>query len=227
MATTISETQTVGDQRVAIRFTDWDGFETLLAIRGDRSAPLILYLDGTIYLSSHNFLHERLRARFGRLVASLVEEFNTPCLSSGSTTFRRRDKEAAVEPDLSFYLANEKPMRGKLDIDLNIDPPPDLAIEVTCAHDNYEAIEVYRLLGVPEVWDWEKDRLRMLCLNPSGEYAQVERSLAFPILAAGEAESWVSKNMEENDTAWAKELQNWIRSVLVPRHREMEAGASE
>lgn len=232
MATsTISEarnqTQAAGDQRVAIRFTDWDGFESLLEIRGDRSAPRVIYLEGTIHLSSPCFLHERLRARFGWLITSLVMEFHLPCLTTGGTTFRRRDKEAAVEPNLSYYIANEKPMRGKSDIDLNVDPPPDLAIEVAWTHDNFEAIEVHRLLGIPEVWDWEKNRFRILQLDQNGEYAAVEQSLAFPILAASEVETWVWKNIGENETAWAMDLQSWIHRVLVPRHRGEKADASE
>lgn len=222
--TTISETrnqtEAVGDQCVVLRDVGWEDYEALLRIRGDRSAPRMVYLDGSLLLMSPSFPHEHLESRFGSLVTILVMELNIRFAPSGSTTFRRRVKKGGVEPDLSYYFANEASVRGrKSDIDLNADPPPDLVIEVVWTHKADASVEVHRRLGVPEVWVWEKDRLRILHLDPNGEYAPADRSLAFPALKASEIESWVSKSVEDGELAWLKDFQSWVQRVLVPRHR--------
>ena len=43
------------------------------------------------------------------------------------TTFRREDLEKGLEPDQCYYITNEPKIRGKLELDLSVDPPPDLA----------------------------------------------------------------------------------------------------
>jgi len=223
---TRNQTQAEGDQRVALRDVGWEDYEALLSIRGDRSTPRMVYLDGSLFLMSPSFSHERLAARFGRLIIALTEELDVPCVDSRSTTFRRRAKKGGVEPDLSYYFVDEAPAMGRPHIDLDVDPPPDLVIEIVWTHEADAAVEVHRRLGVSEVWVWEKGRIRMLHLDPNGEYVPTERSLAFPVLAANEVESRIPKDIERGDTAWAKDLRAWVRRVLVPRHRGEGADAS-
>ncbi len=228
--TTISETRNQteagGDQCVVLRDVGWDDYETLLRIRGDRSVPRMVYLDGSLLLVSPSFSHERFASRLGRLIDGLTEKLDIPCIPSGRTTFRRRAKKGGVEPDQSYYFVDESPAGGRPDMDLDIDPPPDLAIEVVWTHEADEAVEVHRRLGVSEVWVWEKNRLRILHLDPKGEYAPAEHSLAFPALAASDVESWILKDIERSTTAWAKEFRAWVRRVLIPRTRDEGAGAS-
>lgn len=232
MATTISEThheietETGRDQCVVLRDVEWEDYETLLRVRGDRSVPRMVYLDGSLFLMSPSFPHEHIEARFGSLVTILVMELRVPYTPSGATTFRRRAKKGGVEPDLSYYFANQASIRGKPDIDLGADPPPDLVIEVVWTHKADASVEVHRRFGVPEVWVWERDRLRMLHLDSSGEYVPADHSLAFPALRLGEIESWISKPVEDNEMTWLIEFQDWVRRVLAPRRREGETGAS-
>jgi len=229
--TTISETrnqtEAAGDQCVVLRDVGWDDYEALLRIRGERSAPRMIYLDGSLFLMSPSLSHELLAARFGRLISVLTEELDISCVESRSTTFRRRSGKGGVEPDQSYYFADEAPARGRPDLDLEIDPSPDLVIEVVWTHKADASVEVHRRLGVPEVWVWEKDRLRILHLDPKGEYAPAEHGLAFPALAASEVESWMPKDIEKGNTAWAKEFRAWVRRVLIPRNRAEGAGASD
>jgi len=231
MATTISETrdetETGGDQCVALRDVGWEDYEALLRIRGDRSAPRMVYLDGSLLLMSPSFAHERLVTRLGWLVAVLVEELDIPCVPSGGATLRRQNERGGVEPDLSYYFRDESPAGGRPDLDLDVDPPPDLAIEVVWTHKADASVEVHRRLGVPEVWVWEKSRIRMLHLDRTGEYIPAARSLAFPTLAASEVDSWILKDIERSNTAWVKEFRAWVQRVLVPRRREEKADASE
>lgn len=71
-------------------------------------------------------------------------------------------------------------MRGKLDVDLRTDPPPDLAIEIDVTNSSLDRMGIYRSLRVPEVWRLEGDMLTFNVLRPNRRYAVQTHSLAFP-----------------------------------------------
>ena len=48
---------------------------------------------------------------------------------------RRQIVEAGLEPDHCFYIRNVGAILGKRDLNLDVDPPPDLAIEVLSPSD--------------------------------------------------------------------------------------------
>jgi Uma2 family endonuclease len=215
--------QIEGDQCVVLRDIGWEGYSKLLKIRGERSVPRMIYLDGSLLLKSPSFSHERLKKLLGAFVLVLAEELDIPLIMAGSTTFRRRAKRGGVEGDEVYYLTNLDRIRGKKKISLRVDPPPDLAIEVVVTHDAEDAIEVYRRFKVPEVWICEVSRLTILCLEASGRYAKSEHSRAFPVLTADEIHAWVSRQNDESDMAWTKDLRRWVREVLAARHRELKS----
>lgn len=220
MATAALETRGTTDSApepcVVFHDIDWRGYESILKIRGERPAPRMVYLDGSLFLMSPSYSHERLLKRLGRFIDRIVEELDVPCIPTGSTTFRRGSKEAGVEGDETYYFAAEAEVRGKDEINLDVDPPPDLAVEVVWTHKADAAVEVYRRLGVPEVWIADGRKLMILVLQPSGAYAPAASSLALPISAA-EIQEWAIERTEENETAWMKAARLWIREVVAPR----------
>jgi Uma2 family endonuclease len=207
------------DACVEFRGVGWDGYKTVLRLRGDRGVPRLVYLDGDLWLMSPSFPHERLKARLGLFVVEVAVGLSLPFLFAGQTTFRRRKKEAGVEPDESYYLANESRVRGKKQIDLRVDPPPDLAIEAVHTHGAEKAVEVLRRLRVPEVWVCDDDGLRIFVLQANKRYAASDRSLAFPFLTATEILDWVQRPPMTPDLEWMTELRQWVQDVLVPRVR--------
>ena len=220
MATaTIERIETERDQCVELHGVDWKGYSTLLRLRGERSAPKIVYLDGTVWLMSPSFPHERLKNRLGQFVAEVVVGLAIPCIMAGSTTLRRRAKRGGVEGDQTYYLANAERIRGKDKIHLKTDPPPDLAIEAVYRHAADAAVEVYRRFKVPEVWVCDESGLVILVLKANGRYAESPTSAAFPFLASAEIFEWVSRPQTVSDTAWIKELRIWVRRTLKPRVR--------
>jgi Uma2 family endonuclease len=221
MATTISTlpaTVTIaGDQCVRLAGLGWKGFLTVLRLRGDHPAPRMIYLDGDLLLVSPSYIHERLAERLGMFVIEVVVGLGIPCMPSGSTTFRRRKKLAGVEGDKTYYLANAAQILGKREIDLRFDPPPDLAIEAVHTHEAAVAVEVYRRIGVPEVWVCDEAELRILVRQANGRYGRAEASAAFPFLKAAEVFAWITKPETVTATEWAADLRRWVRDTLVPR----------
>jgi len=219
-------TEIDGDQCVVLWNIGWKGYATLLKVRGERSVPRMVYLDGKLSLMSPSFTHEYLKERLGILITEVVVGLVIPCIHSGSTTFRRRAKRGGVEGDQTYYLANLGRIRGKKKISLKVDPPPDLAIEVVASHDADDAVEVYRRFRVPEVWICDENELTILVLQQNGRYVPAERGQAFNFLTASEIHSWISRSDYDSNTAWIIELRRWIAEVLAPRYQEQKKRAA-
>ncbi|MFO0951720.1 MAG: Uma2 family endonuclease [Isosphaeraceae bacterium] len=221
---------TAGDQRVVMRGVGWRGYLTLLRLRGERPRPRMVYLDGDVSLISPDFAHESLKKRLGLLVMVVVEQLDIPCLASGSTTLRRKKKKGGAEADESFYLTNLEPIlakKGKENIHLRLDPPPDLVIEAVNTHEADEAVEVWRRFGVPEVWVCVEDGLVILTLQPNGRDAESPNSRAIPVLTASEIFGWVTKETPGTDTDWIRELRRWVAGPLAERHRRAGEKSAE
>lgn len=221
MATaTQTETATIpSDQCVEMHDIDWKGYSTMLRLRGERRGPRMVYLDGSLYLVTTSFPHERFAERLGAFVFEVAVGLDIPFVPSGGTTLRRRKKQSGVEGDKTFYFANEQRVRGKSKIDLRVDPPPDLAIEAVFSHAATASIEVYRRLGVPEVWVCEEAELRILVRQADGRYAESETSVALPFLKGSEIFAWISRPQTVAENEWGKELRRWIQQELAQRTR--------
>jgi len=218
-ATTKTIREGEGDQCVQLRDIAWTGYSKLLRLRGERSVPRMVYLDGIVWLMSPSLSHELLKKRLGRVVEVIVEELNIPCFPTGSTTLRRGRKRGGVEGDQTYYIANESRVRGKKKIDLKTDPPPDLAIEAVYSHAANAAVEVYRRIRVPEVWICDETELIILVMQPTGRYAGSSTSAAFPFLSSSEVHEWLIRPQTDSETRWIKDFRRWVNDTLVPRAR--------
>ncbi len=206
---------------VSMHNVGWDGYLHVLKARGEKGRPKIVYLDGTVYLVSPAYPHEFLKKRLDELVVEVTVELDIPCSPAGETTFRRRVKKAGSEADESFYLANEPRIRGKGRVNLHLrrDPPPDLVIESVTTHAADASIEAWRRFRVPELWIADLDSFQILALQKNRQYAEVPQSVSFPFLTAAEILNWIFQPQTGSETDWIKALRAWVRDVLVPRAR--------
>ena len=90
-----------------------------------------------------------------------------PIQSTGATTLKAQLKERGLEPDQSYYITNESLVRGCDDLDLEHDPPPDLAIEVEISRSALDKLAIYGDLGVSEVWLMTETRYGCMFCNPT------------------------------------------------------------
>ncbi len=164
-------------QRIQIRDVDWAEFEAILAELGDRRPSRIAYFENLLEIRMPLPEHEVDSELIGDCAKILLEELDIDNECFGSTTFRRKTMTAGIEPDQCFYIENHAVMIGKRRIDLTIDPPPDLAIEVDVT--SVTGLEAYQALGVPELWRFEEGRLRISLLQ-NGLYQDAMVSAHFP-----------------------------------------------
>jgi Putative restriction endonuclease len=130
MPGTISPPQEAREQRVVLHGISWETYECLLADHLDASSPRFTYDQGKLEIMSPSIEHERLKEMIAAIADIPGEQWELEFARAGSTTFRRRDLERGTEPDSCFYLQNNERIRGKREIALRVDPPPDLVIEV-------------------------------------------------------------------------------------------------
>ena len=164
-------------EKIHLRDVDWAEFEAIVAELGDKRASRVAYFDRILELRMPLPKHEKAKVLIGDMVKILLEELDIDAECFGSTTFKHKDLGVGVEPDDCFYIQNAERMIGVERLDLTIDPPPDLVIEVDVT--SKTGLEVYRQLGVPEVWRFENGRLQISVLD-RGVYQEAETSAQFP-----------------------------------------------
>ncbi len=211
----------IGEHRFVIRNLGWDGYQVLLKVVGDRG-PRLSYAHGDVELMSPLFPHEGFRRRLGRMVETLTEELDIPMKSAGSSTLDREDLDRGVEADESYYLANVGRVLDKKQINLEVDPPPDLAIEIEITNSILKKVDIYARIGVPELWKFDGERLVVFLLGPDGRYVPSDSSAAFPFVPMNEIERFLNEGQAIDETRWVRSFRAWVRQVLLPLRRDPE-----
>jgi len=199
-------------QSVDLEYVDWQEFESILEELGDSRSTRIAYNNRTLTIMAPLFKHEKDKVSLGDFVKVLLEELDIDHDSSGSTTLKREGTGKGVEPDDSFYIENFAQVLGKDRLDLNVDPPPDLAIEIDLT--SKTQLEVYEVLGIPELWRYDSGHLRIDILI-DGKYVQVEKSPLFPewpILYM--ARKYVTRTREVGRSKSIKELRRYVQEKV-------------
>ncbi|MGK7940803.1 MAG: Uma2 family endonuclease [Crocosphaera sp.] len=155
----------------------WQEFEAIIEDLGEHRSARIAYDRGTLEIMTPLPEHEVDKLFITSFIDILLEELDIEFYPLGSTTFKSQLLNKGIEPDNCFYIENEAKVRGKDRLDLTIDPPPDLALEIEVTSRTHP--NIYQALGVPELWRFEKKKLEINRLQ-QGEYIQVERSPYFP-----------------------------------------------
>jgi Uma2 family endonuclease len=142
------------DHYVHLDGVTWADYERILELRGDHSAPRITYLEGTLEIMSPSLPHDSIKSTIGRLIEVWCLEHDIEFLTAGSWTVKDKRKKRGVEPDECYVFSGfAAPKR------------PDLAIEVVWTSGGIDKLEVYRKLGVREVWYWEDGAIRVYRLR--------------------------------------------------------------
>lgn len=157
------------DERIMLRGLDWAAYQTLLALRGERRRPRIAYLDGVVELMGPSRSHEFFKSSLGRLLEAWCTEHGIPWTPYGSWHLDDESEEAGLEPD-ECYIFGPDPKA----IDL-----PQLAVEVVWTSGGINKLEIFRRLGIQEVWFWKRDVISVYVLGPTG-YQEREGSAHLP-----------------------------------------------
>ncbi|MGD1898365.1 MAG: Uma2 family endonuclease [Phormidesmis sp.] len=195
-------------QTVEIQDVSWSELEDILRDLGETRNTRIAYSEGTLTIVAPMPAHEMDKACIARCVEVLLDELERDYTSYGSTTFKNERMLKAVEPDDCFYLEYADRMAGKQRIDLSVDPPPELAIEIDLT--SKTQLDAYLGLGVKELWRFDGGRLRIDCLR-DGKYVEMTESPLFPGWPIKEAvERYVQQARSANQRKAKKAFRQWV-----------------
>jgi Uma2 family endonuclease len=190
---------------------DWAMYETLRNDEDNRRVRMT-YEGGVLEMMSPLGLHENIRRCIAKMIEAWTEELGIPIRGKVSMTFKAPDQQRGLEPDECYYIARERVVRGKDDLDLSVDPPPDLAVEVEVTSRWLDNGQIYAQLGVPELWRADEQSIRIYKLGPDGQYAPIAESFSLPGFPSADFERWFASFHELDETTWIKSWRTWIRA---------------
>ncbi|MBN3940994.1 MAG: Uma2 family endonuclease [Nostoc sp.] len=199
-------------QQMLLKDISWQQLENILEEMGERRAARISYSYGWLEIMVPLPEHEKDKEYIGELVRVLLDKLQMDFEPFGSTTLKNERMRQAVEPDTSFYIQNQAAIIGKNRIDLNVDPPPDLAIEIDITSrtrfDNYE------ILRVPELWRNTQQGLEIYLLQ-EGKYIKSESSPNFPGIPIVElVNEYVQQCLTIGRSQAMRNFRDWVKNNL-------------
>jgi len=201
-------------QCLVLSGVDWKRYRQISEALTENHVRLT-YDRGVLEFMTKSTLHEILSRLYNSFLVVLADEFDLPLACCGSMTCDREDLERGVEPDECFYLLNAPLVRGKKQIDLATDPPPDLMLEIDLSRSSRRRVTIYAAMKVPEVWKVTVDALTVLQLRQDGGYAMAAESIYFPGIPKAELAAFVQRHAEVDQITLLREFRAWVRECLA------------
>ena len=194
------------EERRIVTGVAWEQYEALLNDLGDSLAYRVAYLDGVLEIVSPSRRHENAKTRIGDLLLIYFVETDTEYFPVGSTTLRKPNKKAGGEPDESYCIGTDKEF-------------PDLVIEVVVTSGGINRLDMFRRLGVLEVWFWQNNRFKLYRLREETP-TQFASTFGYELISRSELLPDLDINLltecvqNPNPLAAAKEFRQRLREQL-------------
>ena len=187
----------------------WQDYQALTEQLGDRSIPRIKYRPGEILLMSPLPRHGREAHVIAMVIIALLDHLGRDYEAFTPITMELPEI-SGIEPDYCFYIDNWADVAGKDRINWEIEPSPDLVIEIDVT--SYTDVNDYLPYRVPEVWLYKKNQLKIYQLQ-SDRYTVVTSSRFFPNINVVEVITECFQiAFERNTSAAIRELRQKLAS---------------
>jgi Uma2 family endonuclease len=202
------------ESRVLLRNVSWQGYQDILhALPATRSAKLA-YDQGTLEITVPSEIHEFNGQLIGLFIRILVVEMGLKLKTMGSTTLDRADLARGAEPDNAYYIQNQQRVAGR-QVDLAVDPPPDLVVEVDITNVDIDKNLLYASMGIPELWRFDGEVWRIFELR-DGAYGELNRSSTFPLVAKEDLYRFLEQAQVDEVEAEVN-FRQWVRAAIADR----------
>jgi len=199
---------------LVIQQFSWDEYERLLQDLRGRPRLRVAYDHGRLEIMSPLPEHEEYARFMDDLVRALAGAFNVKVQSYGAATWKTLRLQRGVEPDCSYYVANAVRVIGKRKLDLEIDPPPDIVVEIDITNESLSKFPIYAALSVPEIWRYDGKNFQFYGLLAGDKYREVAQSLSFARLTpAMLAAALEQSKAEGQDAALDAFRRRWISKL--------------
>jgi Uma2 family endonuclease len=211
-ASVASPPRVVADDCVVLPHVSWETYERLLRDDEERRVPRMTYDQGVLELVTPSMPHEEDARTLARIVDIVAANLGIPIRSVGSTTFRRIDLERGFEPDASFYIQNEERIRGQQEVNLSVDPPPDVVLEMEVSRSAIDKLGLFASMGIPEVWRCDGQQVSIFILDHERDsYRESSHSIALPALTSEVLTRFVAESRTMLSPDWFQAVGDWAR----------------
>jgi Uma2 family endonuclease len=191
----------------------WQDYMRFLEALGDYSLRHS-YDEGELELMSPRKDHDWIKRFIGRIIETIAWTFEIEVQCIGSTTLTGERVAKGFQPDEAYYVANEAVVRGKKTYSPDLDPPPDLLLEVDVTNSSLDRMPGFASLGISEVWRHDAESIHFYRLSPVGEYEEIDRSWAFPFVVPSDIDRHLEKLDKLSENAVLRELITELRPRL-------------
>lgn len=160
---------------------DWAGYEHILEALGERPHLRVSYDHGRLEILSPSSRHEQYARLMDLIVFVYCDVFDLKVRCFGQTTWKKESLAKGLEPDACYYIKNVELIQGKSDINIDSDPPPDIAVEIDLTKSSLLKFPIYAALSIPEIWHYDGTALHIYALG-DGEYSEIHQSCFLPHL---------------------------------------------
>lgn len=217
---TVEKVKLIGERRIVLTGISWPLYEQLRENEENWHVRMA-YDNGRLELMSPSPSHEVIKGLIGQMIEAFTEELGIPRRSLGSTTWKRRELGKGCEADECYYILNHHRVYRHIDVDLTVDPPPDLVVETEVKRSAVSKLRIYSALGVPEIWRWRKRGLRAYSLR-EGKYDEREFSLNLPMLRVKDLEPFLAFESAADESAWIRKFREWVRERFLTGSGEQQ-----
>lgn len=205
MSSLISEAP---ETRMVLRNVSWQTF-VALADEREGSVPRMTYDEGVLEMMSPKRKHENLGRLIGRMIEAYSEIRGIEILSVASVTVKRSDLQKAYEADESYYVTNIDRVLAKEELDFEVDPAPDLVVEIALTSSAIDKLELFAAMQVREVWRHDGDTLQFYRLT-DGQYEPIPPSVELPGLEASLIDRFLGQRLQSGETTLIRAFRNAI-----------------
>lgn len=193
-----------------LQHVGWDEYEQLLDQLTDRPDLRLSYDRGRLEVMTPLAEHEAYARFIDDVVRAIADDRRLLLEKRGSTTWKRRAIGRGAEADACYYVASASRIIGKRTIDLDVDPPPDLVVEIDITNESASKHPTYAALGVSEIWHYNGTDMSFLELAGAGYRATVE-SRSFPGITPAMLATALGQCAREGQTAALEAFRQRLR----------------
>jgi Uma2 family endonuclease len=205
----------LAENRVILNPVSWDTFNQLLQELGDKRSQRLAYSQGTMEIMTPLGKHEHSNRFIERLIYVIIDELELEVKSLGSLTLKVDSLKKGVEPDSCFYIQNEFRVRNKQNIEIGVDPVPDLVLEIDVTSSSLDKLSIYGALAVPEIWRYNGYALTALVWDGDNQVYQVsDYSRVFIWLRVNELSGFMQQCSRDGETKTLKDFRRWLQSQV-------------
>ena len=199
-------------QSVVLHNISWSAYKQITDSLQDETPAHFTFDRGKLEITVLSLRHENLKKILAMLFERLSELLEIEIFAAGSTTFQRKDLERGFEPDECYYVRNAELMRGKDSVDLDVDPPPDLTVEIDVKHSSLNRMSIFAAIGIPEVWRYDGENLTVYLLEEN-DYRKSEESSVLPKVASRELDKLIETGKNFTRKEFLSQIEDYAKKL--------------